>query len=138
MPARDYFHDHFKNALVAEGWHITHDPYFLRVGRRKGFIDLGAEMLAAERKGEKIAVEIKSFRGMSDLDAFEDALGKFLVYKKALKRKEAERTLYLAVPYKFYQSFFDDPFFVEIAQDYEVFLIVYDESETLIHIWKKL
>jgi len=72
MPAKDFYHDHVKSALEAEGWKITHDPFFIRVGRRKSFIDLGAEnaVIGAEKEGVKIAVEIKSFLGASDIDEF--------------------------------------------------------------------
>ena len=43
--------------MEKEGWAITHDPYFIRLGKRKGFIDLGAEIIGAERGTERIAVE---------------------------------------------------------------------------------
>ncbi len=39
MPARDKYHNNVRRALEKAGWEITHDPYYLRVGRRKGFID---------------------------------------------------------------------------------------------------
>jgi len=62
--ARDLYHEKFKRALQKEGWTITHDPYPLRVGNIGYEIDFGAEkLLAAERPGEKIAVELKSFEG---------------------------------------------------------------------------
>jgi hypothetical protein len=91
--AKDKYHKLVRLALENDGWTVTHDPYFLYVGRRKGFIDLGAErdFLGAERDSEKIAVKIKSFLGSSDLDEFEDALGQFLVYLTALEEKEPER-----------------------------------------------
>ena len=87
MPAKDIYHEIVKTALINEGWTITHDPFFIRIGKRKGFIDLGAETIAAERGLQKIAVEIKSFTGLSDLDQFEDALGQYNVYDFTLKRK---------------------------------------------------
>ena len=57
MPARDIYHEAVKNALVKDGWTITHDPLRLRLRRgRNLFVDLGAErLLAAERGTEKIA-----------------------------------------------------------------------------------
>ncbi|HIE29074.1 TPA: hypothetical protein EYP66_17515 [Candidatus Poribacteria bacterium] len=43
---------------------MTHDPYTLTFGNKDVYVDLGAErLLAAEKNDEKIAVEIKSFRG---------------------------------------------------------------------------
>ncbi len=66
MPARDFYHDIVRNALVKDGWTITHDPYPLKLGRKDLFIDWGAEkILAAERGNDKTAVEIKSFVGRS-------------------------------------------------------------------------
>jgi len=61
MPAKDIYHDSVKNALIKDGWTITHDPLMLRWGKKDMFIDLGAEfILAAEKSDRKIAVEIKS------------------------------------------------------------------------------
>ncbi len=139
MPAKDKYHDHVRRILEKDGWAITHDPYFIRLGRRKGYIDLGAErsFIGAEKGKEKILVEIKSFLGMSDLDQFEDALGQFLVYRPAVMKKEPERTLYLAIPKEFDQSFFDDDYFVEIAELYEVKMLVFDEDKEEIVSWKK-
>ncbi|HZO86768.1 MAG TPA: element excision factor XisH family protein [Chthonomonadaceae bacterium] len=34
MARRDLFHDACKNALIKDGWTITHDPYLLRRGRQ--------------------------------------------------------------------------------------------------------
>jgi hypothetical protein len=137
MPKKDLFHDNVRTALEKEGWIITHDPYFIRLGKRKGFIDLGAELLAAERGLDKIAVEIKGFTGMSDVDEFEDALGQFLIYKLALTEKESDRTLFLAVPVNFYKTFFDDSFFVNVVKTYKVFIIVYDQKQNTIIEWIK-
>lgn len=64
MPTRDNLHNIIKKALTNEGWQITHDPYFMRYGNIEFYIDLGAEnILAAQKDGNKIAVEIKSFLG---------------------------------------------------------------------------
>lgn len=138
MPTKDSFHDHVKASLEKEGWTITHDPYFLRLGRRKGFIDLGAErkILGAERGEEKIAIEVKSFLQLSKLDQFEDALGQFLVYRPALNRKEPERTLFLAIPRGFYEDFFDDSYFVEIAELYDLKICIFEETQYKLT-WKK-
>ena len=31
MPARDLYHDAVKNALVKDGWTITHDPFIVEI-----------------------------------------------------------------------------------------------------------
>ncbi|MFN6514999.1 MAG: element excision factor XisH family protein [Nostoc sp. CreGUA01] len=71
-------------------------------------IDLGAErLLAAERGGEKIAVEVKSFlASASAISEFHTPLGQFINYWAALRREEPDRVLYLAVPDLIYNSFF--------------------------------
>ena len=62
MSARDAFHQVVKNALQKDSWQITHDPLTFNLGGVKMSIDLAAEkLIAAERQGEKIAVEVKSF-----------------------------------------------------------------------------
>ncbi len=137
--AKDIYHNLVKDALKINGWEITHDPFKIMLGRRRGFIDLGAEreIIAAEKENEKIAVEIKSFIGNSDLDDFEDALGQFILYWKALKTKEPERTLYLAVPLGFYNRFFDDPFFEDIALSFDIKMLIFNENTAKIEQWKK-
>ncbi|WP_338022548.1 element excision factor XisH family protein [Argonema antarcticum] len=96
--AKDVFHQQVKNALFKGGWNITHDPLTIRISEAvKLQIDLAAEStIAAERDTEKIAVEIKSFIGDSDISAFHTALGQYLNYCQALEEQEPERIVYLA------------------------------------------
>ena len=99
MPAKDIYHDAVKNALVKDGWKITHDPLRLTWGGKDMYVDLGAErLLAAEKAGQQIAVEIKSFVGDSEMDDLEKALGQYVLYRAVLAEKEPNRALYLAVP----------------------------------------
>ena len=137
MPSKDLYPENVRVALEKEGWTITHDPYTLALGRRTGYIDLGAEMIAAEKEDKKIAVEIKSFLQKSDLNVFEDAVGQFMVYLFALEKKEPERKLWLAVPYSFYEHFFEDTFFVELIQRYQINVLAYNEKENNIALWRK-
>ncbi len=135
--ARDRYHSLVRQALEADGWTVTHDQYFVNVGRRRGYIDLGAEreLLGAERDNEKIAVEVKSFLGLSELDQFEDALGHYLIYLVALEKKEPERTLFLAMPEGFFERFFDDPFFSELTARFHVNMIIFQEDQPTIVQW---
>lgn len=137
--ARDKYHDIVRLALEKDGWLITHDPYKIMLGKRRGYIDLGAEkvLIAAEKESEKIAIEIKTFNTNSDLDAFENALGQFLLYWRALSIIEPDRILYLGMPKGFYLRFFDDPFFVETAQDFNVKMLIYNEQKAIIEQWIK-
>jgi XisH protein/XisI protein len=94
------FHEVVKNALIKDGWNVTHNRFGIKVGGVDMEIDLGAErLLTAERGTEKIAVEVKSFLAEgSAISQFHMALGQFINYRAALRREEADRILYLAVP----------------------------------------
>lgn len=139
MPSKDFYHDHVRKALEKDNWNITHDPYYIRIGRHKTFVDLGAEriLIAAEKGKEKIAVEIKSFIGTSDIDQFEDALGQFLIYLVALENKDPERMLFMAVPKSFYSRFFNDNFFVQLAKRFNLKMFIFDEVNEKIEEWIK-
>jgi hypothetical protein len=68
MSARDLFHEAVKQALIKDGWTITSDPLVIRIDRVKLEIDLAAEkVFAAEKDGQKIAVEVKSFVNSSNI-----------------------------------------------------------------------
>jgi len=100
MPAKDIYHDSVRQALVKDGWTITHDPFTILWDERRMFADLGAErLLAAERSNRRIAVEIKSFLGKSPLDDLEKALGQFILYRTILEKTDPEREMFLAIPY---------------------------------------
>jgi hypothetical protein len=96
--AKDVYHDIVRTALERDGWTITHDPYVLRLGERRLYTDLGAEApIGAERAGEKIAVEVKSFLGPSEMTDLERALGQLVLYSYLIGRQEPDRKLYLAM-----------------------------------------
>ncbi|MEH2046476.1 element excision factor XisH family protein [Nostoc sp.] len=126
MPARDIFHNAVKKGLEKEGWKITHDPLPVSFELGDMYIDLGAEkILAAEREGVKIAVEIKSFFKTSAISEFHTALGQFINYRLALSEQEPDRTLYLAVPIDTYTSFFTIRLVQNIIKIYQLKLITY-------------
>jgi hypothetical protein len=135
--AKDVFHQQVKNALIKDGWNITHDPLTIRISEAvKLQIDLAAETtIAAERDSEKIAVEIKSFVGDSDISAFHTALGQYLNYCQALEEQEPDRIVYLAIPLETYQDFFQLPFIQRSLQRYQVKLIIYDPKLEEINQW---
>lgn len=130
MPAKDIYHDSLKNSLIKDGWVITHDPLRLKWGLKDMYVDLGAEQLVtAEKAGRKIAVEIKSFVGASELRDLENALGQYFVYRSVMTRTEPDRTLYLAVHKEVFLDVFEEPLGSLLIEDYRVPLVVFD-SET--------
>ena len=107
MPAKDIYHNTVRNALEKDNWQITKDPFVLKWGIRDLYIDLGAEkLIAAEKTGQKIAVEIKSFIGASPVTDLENALGQYILYYDILTRLEPERRLYLAIRQETYSELF--------------------------------
>jgi XisH protein len=135
--AKDLFHNNVKTALQKDGWNITHDPYRLRYGVADIYIDLAAEeAIAAEKAGRKIAVEVKSFTGGSNVSEFHTALGQFLNYRVALEiSEEPDRILYLAVPQDTYQIFLRFEPAKTVIERYEIRLITYDPNNEVIDKW---
>jgi XisH protein len=117
VPARDLYHDVVKTALEKDGWRITHDPFHLAWSSRDMFIDLGAEMIAAERENTRIAVEVKSFISRSEITELERALGQFVLYEKLLERRDPGRLLFLAVPNTVLTNLFEDAFGTLLVDD---------------------
>lgn len=110
MPARAIYHNSAKHALIKDGWTITHDPLRLSWGSKDMYVDLGADrLLAAEKGKQKIAVEIKSFVGDSEMDDLEKAIGQYVVYRAVLAEREPNRVLYLAVTEDILRNIFDEP-----------------------------
>lgn len=123
---------------MKEQWVITADPLILKIDKVKFEIDLAAEkVFAAEKAGQKIAVEIKSFLNPSAVTDFHSALGQFLNYRLGLQMNEPDRTLYLAIPLDIFESFFQERFTQEAVRQYQVKLIVYEPVQEVIIEWKE-
>ncbi len=140
MPSKDIFHETVKQALVKEEWSITHDPYWIKLidSNINIYIDLAAErIIAAEKLDEKIAVEIKSFTGASFMADFHEALGQYLDYRVALKTKNIDRQLYMAIPIDTYSAFFQRRFIQTVCDEYHVKLVIFDPEKEGIISWKK-
>lgn len=136
MPAKDIYHDTVKRALIKEGWTITDDPLRLQVGVHRMFVDLGAKkLIAAERGEQKIAVEIKSFVGRSEIDDLETALGQYVLYEKILARNEPERELFLAVRESVFVSIFQAEVGEILLEDKELKLLVFDDKKEAVLKW---
>jgi hypothetical protein len=138
MPAKDKFHEAVKHALTKDGWEITHDPLTFKIEGLNISIDLGAEkLIAAQKEGIKIAVEVKSFISHSPLTDFHTALGQFLTYRQFLQHEEPDRQLFLAVPMDTYRNFFLKEIIQETLTLHNIKLIVYDSLSEVIDLWIK-
>lgn len=127
MPARDVFHNAVRKALANDGWTITDDPLRLQWGKKDMYVDLGAEkLIGAEKEGVRIAVEIKSFGGASDVRDLEQAFGQYFVYHAVIKQTQPDRNLFLAVATDIYAEVFEDDLGRLLLETYQAPLIVFD------------
>lgn len=136
MPAKDFYHDTVRTALINDGWTITDDPLILKIGLRSAFIDLGAEkLIAAERDSQKIAVEIKSFLSPSPINDLETAWGQFFLYARTLKKIEPNRLLYLAVNRNTFETLFQEEAGKLLLEEPGFHMIVFDPMSEEIILW---
>ena len=136
MPRKDFYHQAVVNALLKEGWTITNDPLVLSYGGKDVYIDLGAEQtIGAEKDGQKIAVEIKTFLGASTVRELEVAIGQYNLYRDILSELEPERLLYLAVPERVYKGIFTDPLGQLVLERQRLQLLIFEESQERILRW---
>ncbi|BAZ08210.1 fdxN element excision controlling factor XisH homolog [Calothrix sp. NIES-4071] len=100
------------------------------------YADLAAEKpIAAERQGQKIVVEIKSFVGKSPMYDFHNALGQYIVYRNLIQVSEPEYNLYLAIDDIVYLNFFQRPSIQLITSQNNLRLIIVDTQQEQIVQW---
>lgn len=136
MTRKDIYHETVKKALDKDDWEITHDPFRLRIGKKRLAMDLGAERLISAEKGtRKIVVEIKSFIGRSDVKDLQQALGQYVLYHQVLMEQNIGRELYLAVPQRTYQTIFQSELGMILLKNGLIRLLVFDEIQETIVVW---
>ncbi|EDN65787.1 fdxN element excision controlling factor protein [Beggiatoa sp. PS] len=134
MPAKDIYHDTVKNALIKDGWQITHDPFTLEFKSVRLFADLAAEKaIDVEQVERAIVVEIKTFNSLSLITELEKAIGQYNIYRLFLKLNDNDRKLFLAISQTVYQNFFQQPAIAEIISDQHIKLLIFNsETEEII------
>ena len=136
MPAKDIYHNEVKNALLKDGWTITADPYFIKYEDAELYADLAAEKpIAAQRQGQKIVVEIKSFIGRSLMYDFHAALGQYMVYRNLIQLTDPEYKLYLAIDDLVYKNFFQRKSIQLITKENKLLLMVVEMEKEEILQW---
>lgn len=134
--AKDIYHNTVRVALEKDGWTITADPLTLKVGKRSTYIDLGAEkLLAAEKKEQRIAVEVKSFISPSLVKDLEQALGQYIMYGQVLNKQNSDRLLYLAIAETVFLDFFSEELPQLMVELNNVRLLVFDPDTEEIVKW---
>lgn len=136
MPAKDLYHDAVKAALIKDSWLIVADPYRIQYKDIDLYADLAAERsIAAEREGQKIVVEIKSFVGRSPMTDFHNAIGQYAVYRSLIQVTEPDYLLYLAIDDITYENFFKRQGIAFIIQSSQILLLVVDIEQQEIVQW---
>lgn len=91
------------------------------------YADLGAERpIAAERYGQKLVVEVKSFIGASKIQDLKEALGQYDIYHYLLEEIAPDRKLYVAVSLIAYKSFFRQDVIQFVLNKHQLPLIIVD------------
>lgn len=132
--AKDTYHNLVKEALIAEGWTITDDPYYIK--DTKWEIDLGAEkLIGAEKDKTKIAVEVKSFLAPSFAYEFHGVIGQYFNYIVNLERFDKQRVLYLAIPLDIWNTKFQEEYIHYSISQMKANIIVYNVETEKIEKW---
>ncbi|NEO87671.1 MAG: fatty-acid synthase [Spirulina sp. SIO3F2] len=135
MPRRDLYHNNVRNALVKEGWSITHDPLMLGDSELRVYPDLGAEKNIAERGVRTLVIEIKVFGTIGQLSELQKAIGQYVLYRSILRRSSSTRLPYLAIPSIAYQGLFQKKIIQNLIEDESIHLIVFNPFTEVIEQW---
>jgi hypothetical protein len=136
MPAKDFYHDAVKNALVRDGWTILAEDYALTLGGDRLYADIAAEKpLILERGNRKVLVEVKSFLGRSFIFELERAIGQYTIYRDILEETQTEFELYLAVPLGVYRDGFQRDLAKMTVRRNRICLLVFDPDREEVTEW---
>ena len=136
MPAKDFYYHSVKNALIADGWAILAEDYALTLGSDRLYADIAAEKpFVAERQGQKILVEVKSFLGRSFVSELERAVGQYTIYRDILEETQADFELYLAVPLGTYREGFQRTLSQVVVRRNRLNLLIFNPDREEIVEW---
>ena len=140
MSAKDIYHKECVRALEKDGWSVTHDPLVIPFDGTDLFIDIGAErLIGAERNGERIAVEIKSFIKPSPVQDLKEAIGQYILYGDVManSKENSDRTLFLAVREETYRDVFSGKQTQRLLTNRNIRLLVFEPEEEVVTQWIK-
>ncbi len=139
MSARNIYHDAVIRALEHDGWTITEDPLRIEVDNRKLQIDLGAERdtIGASKGLEKIAVEVSSWLGDSQVDDFYRVMGQYMLYSTFLAKFRPATVLYAGIPIEVVDTFLTEPIGSIPVEEFRIHILAFDPIAERIVRWKK-
>lgn len=133
MPAKDRYHDKVIRALIKDGWTITGEQVKVIVEERNLFIDIEASRSSDNRLA---LIEVKELDAVSSpIDALASAVGKYFLYRVALKDAEVTTPLYLAVSEASYEGNLREKIGQLSILDGNIALVVFDPDREEILRW---
>ncbi|MCB8945803.1 MAG: XisH protein [Ardenticatenaceae bacterium] len=137
--ARDKIHDAVKNALIKDGWQITHDPFGLEYKEISIFADLAAEKqpILVTKGAQKIIVEVKTFSERSFIRALQQALGQYSLYLDVIELGQLDYEFFLAINDIVYRQFFTREGVSQIIQRHQLKMFTVDIEQEEIVQWIK-
>ena len=103
--------------------------------RASGLSLLGISNSHVKKDQRKIAVEVKSFLGPSEMVDLEQAIGQYIVYHEVLSRVEPDRALFLGVDQEVYNNLFEEPIGQLLVESRRIRLIIFDPHTETIRQW---
>ncbi|AFZ18450.1 XisH protein [Allocoleopsis franciscana PCC 7113] len=132
----DIYHNAVRFALVKDGWEILTEDYTLEYGGDRLYVDIAAEKsIAAEKQGQRILVEVKSFLGRSFINDLEQAVGQYVVCRDVLVETALDFELYLAITQGTYKNYFQRQLAQMIINRNQVQLLIVDAENEVIVEW---
>lgn len=133
MPAKDRYHDALKRALVKDGWTIEDEQITLTIDERNFWIDLKASKAESQLV---ILVELKELAEVdSAVEALANALGKFELYKLALRASNISIPLHLAVSEQSFKGILSEKIGQIAIGHAKIPLVVFDSKREEIVRW---
>jgi hypothetical protein len=133
LPAKDYYHDVVKRALIKDGWKITREQVLFIIADRHVWIDIEASKTSED---QRILIEVKGFEGPSQVNELMDAVGKYVVYRAIINEVGGQNIpLYLTITEEAFQSILSERIGVIARQQAGVKLLVFDPGREEIKTW---
>lgn len=140
MPQLDFYHGVVRRVLEKAGWRIIEETARIDIEEEDlwVYIDFIAENITASEHGRfpiAVAIEVKSFENPSPMNEFQKGLGQYLLYAAILEEMDYRYDLYLGIPLKAYDTFFQKSVIRKLVQKHGVNLLVFDPDNEEVISW---
>ena len=137
MPAIDQCASQIIRVLQDAGWNVTHSPFAIKIEKsRTGYIFADLRLEHGQTEETVFVVEIKCFQSTRTvLEEFYQAIGQYVVYRSALRSSQIRLPIYLALPLRIYESFFQRALIKSVLNEIEMNLVVIDLQKEEVSQW---